>query len=199
MESGEKAAWQKIKTRPQEELAAWASGAEGVLEIACLGYVFKLAPANETITASPGIGDMLLARYGYFLRYLLLWWAALYTMDPRPSSEEKFISTRQLNGGDMFFRGSHTLPLEALAGKYAHDKTGFLEKAKGFGGRSAQFGDASALLTPVSGFSVCLILWMEDEEFPPRADILFDPIVERILPLDVIWCGAMLSILAMLS
>ncbi|MDA8156011.1 MAG: DUF3786 domain-containing protein [Actinomycetota bacterium] len=199
MDSGIKAAWQKIKGRPQGEIAAWASGAEGVLEIACMGAIFRLEPGKETITPSSATGGMLLARYGYFLEYLLLWWAALFNGQRLQARPADFISTRRLNGGDMFFRGSHTLPLDALAQKFGNDKAGFLEKSKIFGGRPAELGDASVLLEPAAGFAVCLVLWLEDEEFPSRADILFDPSVERTLPLDVIWCGAMLSILAMLS
>ncbi|MFO0752145.1 MAG: DUF3786 domain-containing protein [Thermodesulfovibrionales bacterium] len=43
-----------------------------------------------------------------------------------------------------------------------------------------------------------LILWLEDEEFPPRVDLLLDSTCELQLPLDIVWSIAMLSLLVML-
>ncbi len=45
---------------------------------------------------------------------------------------------------------------------------------------------------------VTLILWLGDEEFPPRADLLLDSSCEIHLPLDIIWSVAMLTVLMML-
>jgi hypothetical protein len=43
-----------------------------------------------------------------------------------------------------------------------------------------------------------VILWLADEEFPPRIDILFDSTCELQLPLDIIWSIAMMSLLMLL-
>jgi hypothetical protein len=45
---------------------------------------------------------------------------------------------------------------------------------------------------------VTLILWLKDEEFHPRADLLLDSTCELQLPLDIIWSIAMMSVLVMM-
>jgi len=44
---------------------------------------------------------------------------------------------------------------------------------------------------------VTIILWVEDDEFPARADMFFDATCEQHLPTDVIWSTAMTSVLIM--
>jgi hypothetical protein len=53
-------------------------------------------------------------------------------------------------------------------------------------------------LYPLPRVPVTLILWFGDEEFPARADLLFDSSVELQAPLDIAWSAAMLSALVML-
>jgi hypothetical protein len=53
-------------------------------------------------------------------------------------------------------------------------------------------------LYPLPKIPVFLILWLKDEEYPPRADLLFDSTCEAQVPLDIIWSIAMLSVLVML-
>jgi len=45
---------------------------------------------------------------------------------------------------------------------------------------------------------VILVLWLADDEFQPRADLLLDSTCEIQLPLDIIWSMAMLSVLVMM-
>jgi len=47
------------------------------------------------------------------------------------------------------------------------------------------------------GFPVVLILWIQDDEFPARADLLLDAICPQQAPIDIIWSISMLSVLAM--
>jgi hypothetical protein len=41
-------------------------------------------------------------------------------------------------------------------------------------------------------------LWLEDDEFPARLDLLFDSTCAMHLPTDIIWSIAMMSVLIML-
>ncbi|MFZ5997053.1 MAG: DUF3786 domain-containing protein [Nitrospirota bacterium] len=43
-----------------------------------------------------------------------------------------------------------------------------------------------------------MILWLGDEEFPPRVDLLFDAASEIRFPIDAIWAIAMMCTLAVL-
>src|SRR4030042_1000673 len=60
------------------------------------------------------------------------------------------------------------------------------------------YGDASTKLLPMPRIPVTLILWLKDEEFPSRADLLLDSTCELQLPLDIIWSIAMMSVLVMM-
>jgi hypothetical protein len=53
-------------------------------------------------------------------------------------------------------------------------------------------------LPPFPKVPTTVILWTEDDEFPARADLLFDNTGPRHLPLDVLWSVAMLSVLSLL-
>ena len=102
-------------------------------------------------------------------------------------------------GGEIFSKGSHVLPLEQLAGKYARDKARFLEKGYGTRWRvRTPAGDAALRLHPLPRIPVVLTLWLEDEEFPARADLLFDSTCELQLPTDILWSVAMLRFSVML-
>ena len=59
-------------------------------------------------------------------------------------------------------------------------------------------GDASVKIFPFPRVPVVLLIWKHDEEFPARADILFDSTCSEHLPTDIIWSTAIMSILVML-
>ena len=103
-----------------------------------------------------------------------------------------------VKGGDIFFRGTHVLPLDKLALKYGNDTGGFLKRGTDLGGVPMNYGDASVKLFPFPRLPVVLILWQEDDEFPSRADILFDSTCEFHLALDILWSTAMESLLIMM-
>ena len=90
------------------------------------------------------------------------------------------------------------LPLDKLAERYGNDKAGFIEKGKKLNGNLMNYGDASVELLPLPGIPVTLILWLSDDEFPARADLLFDSTCEQRLPLDILWSIAMMSVLVIL-
>jgi hypothetical protein len=84
------------------------------------------------------------------------------------------------------------------ANKYEKDKNGIIEKGITLGGQINQYGDASIRLYPLPRIPVIFALWLDDEEFPARADLLFDSTCEMQLPTDIIWSIAMVSVLALL-
>ncbi|MDA8168101.1 MAG: DUF3786 domain-containing protein [Nitrospiraceae bacterium] len=191
-------AWGKIRELGPEKISASSgiSFINGLFMVRSLGMDFELDPASETIRALSPQGGAILKKFSYFFNYMVLWWL-VYAKGTPPSG--RLVRPADLKGGDMFFRGTHTLPLDRLAQVYARDAGKFLERAGELGGSKREMGDAAAELMPVQGFSpVDLILWLEDEEFPARADLLLDASIEHILPLDIIWCATMLTTLAML-
>ena len=71
-------------------------------------------------------------------------------------------------------------------------------KGKTLGGSIEQYGDASLRLYPLPRIPVVFSLWLEDEEFPARADLFFDSTCDLQLPTDIIWSIAMLCVLVLL-
>jgi len=151
-------------------------------------------PREESISSPDPRIDELLKKMGYFYNHLALWWLV---NSRGVSSTGRLIKPTDLAGGQMFFRGTHVLPLDKLAERYARDKEGFLKKAETLGAVPGTFGDASAALFPINGLPMHIILWLRDDEFPARADLLLDSAWEIAVPLDIIWSAAMLTVLAM--
>lgn len=158
------------------------------------GMDFVVSIRERTITSLAPGSEVLLMRLGYFFRLSLLWYLV---RAKQMEASGHLVKLERLNGGDIFTRGSHTLPLDAVAAKYAKDKVGFLEKGKRLGGEPVNFGDAGVRLSPLPRVPAQLSLWLEDEEFPARLDLLFDSTCEAHLPIDVVWTTAMTSILIM--
>jgi hypothetical protein len=109
----------------------------------------------------------------------------------------KLVKLQQVKGGDIFSRGSHVLPLERVALRYGKDPTAFLERGKVFGGDEVKLADATVRLHPFPRIPVVITLWLEDAEFPARADILLDSTCELQLPTDILWSIAMMSLLVL--
>jgi hypothetical protein len=109
---------------------------------------------------------------------------------------KKLVNPGDLKGGDIFFRGSHILPLDTLAQRYRKSPQDFLLAGELLGGKALSFGDASVELGPFPRIPVTLILWKEDEEFPPRMSLLFDSTADQHLPIDILWSIAMITVQA---
>ncbi|MCL4491807.1 MAG: DUF3786 domain-containing protein [Nitrospirae bacterium] len=155
---------------------------------------FSISPRDRTISGNAPESPVLLNRLGYFFKLSVPWYAISAKDIPLTG---KLVKPVGLKGGQLFFRGTHVLPLDRLALKYGNDVDGFIKRAGDFGGEAIDYGDASFRFHPLPRVPLVLILWAADEEFPARADILFDSTCEFHLPLDIIWSVAMMSILIM--
>jgi hypothetical protein len=156
---------------------------------------FCVIPAQKLMKSNSSEGETILKKYGYFFSHSCLWY--LVHAKDLPLSG-RLIKPSDIKGGGMFFRGSHVLPLDNLAKKYGDDKQAFLQRGKDLCAKVQHYGDASIQLLPLPRIPVTIILWGKDDEFPARADLLFDSTCELQLPLDIIWSIAMLSVLVMM-
>jgi hypothetical protein len=196
---GEDKAWEILSTMKPEEVCRAAAvaydAASGSYRITCFAMDFMVSLREKSITSMAEGNSVLLTRLGYFFRLSVLWYlvsAKDITCTGRP------VKLQSIKGGDIFTKGSHVLPLEPLAGKYGRDKEGFIEKGKSLGGEPVNLGDAALRLFPLPRVPVVLSLWLEDDEFPARVDLLFDSTCDLQLPTDIIWSVAMMSALVML-
>lgn len=196
---GEDKAWKTLAAmRPEEVCRAAAVSYDATSEsyrIRSFGMDFFVSVRKKEITSASAGSDVLLQKLGYFFKLSILW----YLVSSRDlACTGRLVKLQNIKGGDIFTKGSHVLPLEPLAGKYGRDKEGFVDKGKSLGGELVYLGDAALRLFPLPRVPVAISLWLEDDEFPARADLFFDSTCDLQIPTDIIWSVAMMSVLVML-
>jgi hypothetical protein len=196
---GEDKAWEILSTLKPADVCKAASvaydAAAANYQVTSFGMDFIVSVRDKKISGTAPGSEVLLGKLGYFFRLSVLWYlvsAKDITCSNRP------VKLEHIRGGDIFTRGSHVLPLDSVANKYGKDQEGFIKKGKNLGGEIVTYGDASLRLAPLPRIPVTLTLWLEDDEFPARLDLLFDSTCDLQLSTDVIWSIAMMSVLVML-
>ncbi len=161
-----------------------------------LGMDFFISRKDKTISSTADGSAILLQRLSYFFRLSVLW----YLVSVKDiACTGRLVKLEHVRGGDAFTKGSHVLPLESIAEKYGKSKEEFVKRGEQLGAKQANcMGDISIKLWPLPRFPVILSLWLEDEEFPARADLLLDSTSDIQLPTDIIWSVAMMTLLMML-
>lgn len=156
---------------------------------------FYVNPKERSMQSTTLSGETLIKRYGYFFIHSCLWYL-IHAKDIMLT--ERLMKPVNIKGGEMFFRGSHILPLDNLAKRYGDDMEAFINKGKELCGKVLDYGNASLNLLPLPRIPVTVILWLGDEEFAPRTDLLLDSSCEMQLPLDIIWSIAVMTVLVMM-
>jgi len=199
MSSGEEKAWEILRGLDPPGVCRNAQiafdNASGLYLLRSFGMDISIDPRNKRIQSDAAEGSLLLDKLGYFSRLSMLWYLTGAKEIPLSG---RLVQPANLRGGQIFFRGTHILPLDKLASRYGKDTEGFMKRAERLGGRRLAHGDTSIELFPFPRIPVVLILWGEDEEFPARADLLFDSTCQLHLALDVLWATAMKCILIMM-
>ena len=197
---GEDRAWQKLLELDRINVCC---NAKADFDKSSSQYVLPLfnthifiSPRDRRIWGDSSLAGILLNELAHYSRLSALWY--LIQSKDIPLSGN-LIKPREINGGLIFEKGSHILPLDKLGQKYGNDVKGFIRRAITFGGEQLDYGDASVRLFPFPKVPVVLLIWGNDEEFPSRTDILFDSTCSQHLPTDIIWSTAMMSILVMVS
>ena len=116
---------------------------------------------------------------------------ALYYLTESKKIEpaRRWISEKDLKGGEMFFRGPHASYLQDVEAKYGNDPEGFAMAGKRLGGVDMLYGDKAFGLDVLPRILLVYVLWKGDSEFSPEIRVLFDETIQKHFPLDVIWCA----------
>ena len=193
---GEERAWELIAGLSPDDICrrsgAAYDAASGLYRVTSYGRDFLLDAQARTLTAASADGELFLGRLSYFFKLSVLWY--LVKAQDRPLKGD-LASPKGLPGGEMFFKGSHVLPLPGVAKKYGNNREGFLERAALFGGRQIAYGDAAVELSAFPRIPTTVILWLADDEWEARCDLLFDASAPEHLPVDILWSIAMMSVL----
>ncbi len=199
MQSGEDKAWQLLAEADPDVICRNAAvrfdAVTGQYILASCGMDFYISPGEKLIESTAADGAVLLGKLGYFFRLSVPWYMTSANDIPLSS---RLVKPEDMKGGHHFFRGSHVMPLDRVAGKYARDAEGFMMKGVHFGGTPVQYGDAAFVLLPFPRIPLTVILWTADEEFDARVELLLDATCELQLPIDIIWSISMMSLLLLL-
>ena len=199
-DAGERRSWELLAASDPAVVAGRAAvsfdSTSGSYRVLAFGRRFSVHPGERRILSLEPEGEVFLKLHAGFFRLTLLWYLVKAT-EARPSGY--LVKPSGLPGGDIFIKGSHILPLAELAAKYATRPGDFLAAGAILGGAAAAYGDAAVALWPLPKVPTTLILWTEDDEFPARADLLFDRTCTAHLPLDILWSVALLSVQTLLG
>jgi hypothetical protein len=199
-DAAEGKAWEMLAAADPATVAERAAvdfaPAAGCYRLSSFGHHFSVHPAERRFVSLEPEGEVFVKRDALFFRLTVLWYQ-VKAGPSRPSG--KLVRPAGLPGGEIFLRGTHVLPLDALAEKYARRPEAFLAAGAALGGKPAAQGDAAIVLFPLPKVPTTVILWTEDDEFPARADLLFDATCTAHLPLDILWSVAMLAVQTLLE
>ena len=147
--------------------------------LTCINSKVKIFPATGIIE------DEVHDKASLHPEYELLLLSYLIHSTNIPLSGE-WISERDIPRGSMFFRGPHCMPTREIEQTFGDNPEAFQSQGKKLGGSVGSFGDISIQLQVLPRIPVTLVLWIGDDEFPPRCHFLFDRTVGHHLPLDVL-------------
>ncbi len=167
----------------------------GQYGVPMLGQEVIVDPVARTLVGSSQEAEFMLTKMAYFSRLSILHYL-LNARDIEPTG--RLVKPEELKSGLMYRQGSHLLPLDQTAARFARDPEGFFAQAAHFGGEPREYGDLAVELRPFPRVSMTLIVWQEDDEFPTRSYLLLDETCELQLPADILWSVAMLCMLVML-
>jgi hypothetical protein len=187
----------KLETQDvcRRAVAAWIADS-GCYRFEVFGYRVAVSPSVRSITGQTPDAEAMLAKGSHFLRLSILHY--LIGVKAIPLSG-RLVRPQDFKGAPTFFEGGHTLPLPALAARYANSKPALEEQSAHLHGQALPHGDAAVKFLPFPRLPVTLVLWRGDGEFPERADILFDSTCEQHVPADVLWATAVLTLKILLS
>ena len=197
---GEEQAWQMLSQSAFIDICRDAKvdfgESSGHYVLAMFNTKILISPESRKIWGDSRAADLLLNKLPHYSRLSAL----RYLIEAKniPLSGN-LVNPREVNGGMIFSQGSHMLPLDKIIEKYKDNVKAFVRRGITLGGEQLGYGDASVRLFPFPRVPVVILIWKQDEEFPARADILFDSTCSQHLPTDIIWSTAMMSILVLLA
>jgi hypothetical protein len=161
----------RLKSMKGIELAGraggeWSGSGEGTgeLTVPVLGQSFTVAWPEITIEAPESLGS-------FSLKLLCLLY--LTGTDGTPPSGE-WIAYRELPNGRFYEPVVKRSVEEPLAAWYGDSADGFAAACGALSGERLEMGDASFAFSLFPKVRLAFVLWTGDDEFPARAQVLFD-------------------------
>ena len=156
---------------------------ENTLEIPWFNRVVSIHPATKTMTYPGENRPQLRYQEGLVILALLNYLIKHRQLPP----DTELINENHLTGGTTFFRGPHLMTSIILAQRFGDNGEEFMKKSRLWGGQPAPYGEFGIKFEIFPGLNWTIALWEGDNEFPARAQYLFDRKLDHIFQLDVIW------------
>lgn len=99
---------------------------------------------------------------------------------------QEMVSVEDLSDA-RYFTGRSRLKKASLLARYGDNPNGFTTAGRHLGGQPEKMGDAAFRLNPFPRIPIYYLLWLGNEEFPPRISILLDRSIEQVLSSPSIW------------
>lgn len=99
-----------------------------------------------------------------------------------PSGE--WLAFRELPEGQFYYRAFQGYAGDSLVRAFGNDLEGFKKAALALGGEPLDLGDAALAFRVLPHIQMAVVYWQGDEEFSPRATVLFDAAASHYLPTD---------------
>jgi hypothetical protein len=93
----------------------------------------------------------------------------------------ELITFREVPSGEFYYQPFLKRAQVPLVQTFGSDHELFRRAGQKLGGIDAKMGDVSLTFRPFPRTPITLILWKEDEEFPPEGNILFDAGIKHFL------------------
>jgi hypothetical protein len=167
--------------RSQPEQVAHLSGAEwdaqaSELRLAWLGTCYRI-PWPELVTYPAGGGDPCPVNVqGLFLYYLA-------TADGCPSANT-WVAFRDLPDGWLYHQAFQGYTGHVLVQALGNEISPLEEAARALGGEVLAVSDCGHAFQVLPRVRLAVVYWQGDEEFEPRAQVLFDAAAGHYLPID---------------
>jgi hypothetical protein len=182
LEESRRTYWKQLREMDPGEVArrALVSHEGEVYVVSCLNGEYRVDPMREKVFTSGG-GEVSASDFAFlFVQYLI------HAKDTPFTGE--WITERDVKGGSLFFQGPHALPVKVLEEKFGYELGDFSQACSAAGGKELKpsFGDAGFEFQLFPRVLLAVVLWVGDDEFPPRVNVLFDRSLDGQFPLDVV-------------
>jgi len=96
----------------------------------------------------------------------------------------RLIAYQELEEGATYFPSFTQRAIKPLADYFGPHPERLVEFAADLGGYKVNYGDVAVTIPAFSRVPITLVLWKEDTEFPPNANVLFDSTILDYLPAE---------------
>jgi hypothetical protein len=143
-----------------------------------LDQELEIDPAKETIASLSG--DMQLRD---FHEILVLHYLAGEHL-AASIDDDPWLSFKELGGGEIYFSTFRKRAIDPILAKYGHRVRDIYPATQHYHPERIAYGTAAVAIKVFPKIRTALILWEEDEEFPPECTILFNAGTKEILPTE---------------